>query len=101
MFGIAGKTANRHVTTITASSNANAFGADLLEAAQEFGSVQTVLGIAHAPVVVVGALELFAVPGGAAVVRRQVGISFCCEVLRQLIPDISILVFRSAMRVYD
>src|SRR5688572_15516596 len=68
IFRIAGERADRHITAITAPGNADAFRADLLEAAQEFGGIQTVLGIADAPVVIVGAFELFAVAGRAAIV---------------------------------
>jgi hypothetical protein len=63
--------------------------------------MQAVLGVGYTPVIVIEALELFAIARGAAVVGRQIEIALGGEVLGQLVPEEAVLVLGSAMGIDD
>ena len=91
----------RHVRAVARPEDPEPLAVDPVDRAQEIRRREAVLRVVDPPDAVVRTLEVAAVPGGAAVVDREPGISLVDEVLGVTVPLAAVAVGRTAVRVDD
>ena len=101
MARIVGDGQERHVRAVRRTKDAKTIAIDPVEAGQIVGGGKAVLRVAHAPVIVVEALEGSTVRRRAAEVDRQPGVALVDEVLRVAVPLVAVVRRGPAMRIDD
>src|SRR3954467_2238912 len=101
VLGVVGDRERRHVRAVAAAEDREAVAVDPVERRQEVGGGDAVLRGVHPPPAVFFSLEVAAVAGRAAEVRREPRVALVDEVLRARVVVVDVGVGRAAVRRDD